>query len=183
MRSPVCGAAAIVIIVVQKLYHQLGRICHILLWVMLITSIAPITTKADAGVRDLVEMSLEIGEKFVGLMALTAKTYALHIITFRLVTGYAVVKKGLEVHVDPAPTRQANSSWSYIGRLGAKAFEHVIYAVPLAPASRAWDFWAQHGKRESKPPSVEQMARRSVWATEYYREHLLTQQAARHHWL
>lgn len=48
---------------------------------LLISSIVPITTKADAGVRDLVEMSLEVGEKFVGLMA---KTFALHIITFRL---------------------------------------------------------------------------------------------------
>lgn len=133
------------------------------------------------GVRDLVEMGLEVGEKFVGLIAATAKIYALRIITFCLVAGYAVVKKGLEVHVDPAPARQVNTSWSYLGVLGAKAFEYVIYAVRHAPASREWDSWAQNGKRERKSLSVEIMARRSIWATEYYRESLLKEQAARHH--
>lgn len=111
------------------------------LWtVLLVTSILPITTQTDAGVRDLVELGLEVGEKLVGLMAATARTYVLRIATFCLVAGYAVAKKGLEVHLDPAPAREANGSWSYIGLLGAKAFEHAIYAVRLAPASRAWNF-------------------------------------------
>lgn len=76
-----------------------------------------------------------------------------------LVAGYAVATKGLGVHVDPAPARQFNRSWSYNGVL---AFEHVVYDVRLAPASRAWDFWQRGGKRETKFLSVEQVARRSI---------------------
>lgn len=125
------------------------------------------------------EMGLEVGEKVVGLMAATAKSYSLRVATFCLVAGYAVIKKGLEVHVDPAPARQANRSWSYIGVLVAKAFEHVIYAVRLAPASRAWDFWERNAKRETQFLSVEQIARRSIWANQYFRDYLLNQQDAR----
>lgn len=115
----------------------------------------------------------------VGLMAATAKTYTLRVTMFYVIASYAVTKKALKVHVDPTPTRQANRSWSYIGALGAKAFEHVIYAVRLAPASRAWNFWERKAKRETKFLSVEQMARRSIWANEYYQEYLLNQQQAR----
>lgn len=151
------------------------------LWaILLISTIIPITTETNAGVRDLVELGLEIGEKLVGLMAATAKTYVLRVATCCLVAGYAVFKKGLEVHVDPAPARQANRSWSYIGVLGAKAFEHFIYAVRLAPASRAWEFWARGAERETKFLSVEQMARRSIWANVYFRDNLLYQQDARY---
>lgn len=150
------------------------------LWtIILLSSIFPVTTMTAAGVRDLVEFGLEVGEKMVGLMAATAKTYVRRVITFRLVAAYAVIKKGLEVHVDPAPARQSNKSWSYIGVLVAKGFEHVIYAVRLAPASRAWEFWEPSWKREGQFLSIEQMARRSIWANKYFKDYLLRQQQTR----
>lgn len=132
-----------------------------------------------AGVRDLVEFGLEVGEKLIGLTAATAKTYARRVITFVLVAAYAVIKKGFEVHVDPAPARQSTKTWSFIGVLIAKGFEHVIYAVRLAPASRAWEFWQGSWKKHDQYLSIEQIARRSIWAEEFFKDYLLGQQQAR----
>lgn len=48
---------------------------------------------------------------------------------------YAVVKKGVEIRVDPAPARAVNGTWSFLGPLTGKAVEHQIYVVRFEPAS------------------------------------------------
>lgn len=143
--------------------------------IILLGSILPINAGTDAGKRDLIEALLGVGEKFLAFAAVTAKTYWWRLATFGFVAGFSVIKKGLEVHVDPAPNRVAGPNWAFAGALTAKAFEHIAYAVRLTPASKAWDSTIL----ESKHISAEQWVRRSMWAASYYREYLLIQQGLR----
>lgn len=105
--------------------------------VILLTSILPITTTTKAGKRDLVEVVVEVGEKRAGFAAATAKSYFWRVTTFALVAVYSILKKGLEVHVDTAPDRVESWSWAFLGALAAKGFEHLAYAMRLAPAPKA----------------------------------------------
>lgn len=99
----------------------------------------PIDTVTEPGKRDLIEASLEVREKFFAFIAVTAKTYFWRVATFAFVAGFSIIKKGLEVHFDPAPARVAGPNWAFAGTLTAKAFEHLAYAVRLTPASKAWE--------------------------------------------
>lgn len=139
----------------------------------------PIDTSTDAGKRDLVEALLEVGEKLIAFIAITAKTYFWRLATFGFVTGFSIVKKGLEVHFDPAPARVAGPNWAFAGALTAKAFEHIAYTVRLTPASKAWESLDLESIRESRHLSTEQFVRRSMWAASHYQQYLLDQQQLR----
>lgn len=158
-------------------------ISTLVIWsIVLVTSILPVTTTTNAGKRDLVETVLEIGEKCLGFAAATSKSYLWRVITFALFAGYAILKKGLEVHMDTAPERVACSRWSFVGALAAKALEHLAYAVRLTPASRAWNFCDNTKAWGARGLSVEQVARRRIWAVGYYKSELLAAHARNRRW-
>lgn len=152
-------------------------LCILIIWaITLITSITPVNIRTKPGRRDLVEALLELGEKMLYFNSITAKSQFWQVGCFCIVAVYAVVKKGLEVHVDTAPERVVNSSWAFIGALVAKAIEYLAYAARLQPASKAWNFWvrgeAQSGRKMTYL-STEQLARRHLWPGEFFRKHLL----------
>lgn len=120
--------------------------------IVLVTSILLVTTTTNAGKRDLVETVLEIGGKCLGFAAATAKSYLWRVITFALFAGYAILKKGLEVHVD------------------------------TAPESRAWNFCDNTKAWGARGLSVEQVARRRIWAVGYYKSELLAAHARNRRW-
>lgn len=117
----------------SRLINSLTAIILGIWLIFLLASTLPLDIATDLGKRDLIEALLEICEK---VPAVTAKTYL-----WRFAAAFAVVKKGLEVHVDPAPERVAGTNLAFIGALVAKAFEHIAYAVRLTPASKAWDWF------------------------------------------
>ncbi|KAL0639025.1 hypothetical protein Q9L58_001907 [Maublancomyces gigas] len=150
------------------------------IWIIiLITSILPIRPTTNPGKRDLSEALLEVGEKMVGFAAVTAKSFAWRVVTFCIVAGYSILKKRLEIHVDTALKRSASPTWAFIGPLVAKAFEHLAYAIRLAPASRAWAFLHERPDRQSRYISSEQWARRCLWADGQYRQFLREKQECR----
>lgn len=163
----------------SRLINSLTAVILGIWLIVLLASVLPADMATNAGKRDLTELVLEVGEKLCAFVAVTAKTYTWRLATFGLVAAFSIVKKGLEVHVDPAPERVAGPNWAFAGALVAKAFEHLAYAVRLTPASRAWDFLETQPTRESLHLSVEQWARRSLWAANYYREILLNEQLLR----
>lgn len=87
--------------------------------IFLLASTLPLDIATDLGKRDLIEALLEICKKVPAFAAVTSKTYL-----WRFAAAFAVIKKGLEVHVDPAPERVAGINLAFIGALVAKAFEH-----------------------------------------------------------
>lgn len=133
----------------------------------------------DPGKRNVIEASLEVAEKFFAFIAVTAKNYFWRLATFGFVAAFSIIKKGLEVHVDPAPARVAGPNWAFAGALTAKDFEHLAYAVSLTPASKAWDSLQFESVRESEYLSAEQWVRRTMWAASHYQEYLLDQQRLR----
>lgn len=86
-------------------------------FIILLGSILPIDTGTNAGKRDPIETFLEVGEKFFAFTAVTAKTYWWRLVTFAFVAGFSTIKKGLEVHVDPAPDRVAGANWAFAGAI------------------------------------------------------------------
>lgn len=151
-----------------------------MIWLLiLLGSIAPINTTIEPGRRDVIEASLEVGEKFFAFLAVTAKTYFWRLATFGFIAGFSIIKKGLEVHFGPAPARVAGRNWAFAGALTAKAFEQLAYAVRLTPASKAWESLHLESLSESNYISTEQWVPRCMWAASHYQQHLLDQQKLR----
>lgn len=116
----------------------------------------------DPSRRGVIEASIEGGEKFIAFIAVTAKTYFWRLTTFGFIAGFSIIKKGLELHFDPARGRIAGPNWAFAGALTAKAFEHLAYGVCLTPASKAWESLHLESLRESIYLSTEQWVRRSM---------------------
>lgn len=145
---------------------------------MLLTSITPINVITVAAVRDLVEAVLEIVEKIVYFIGATTTSSHARLMMFVTTALFAVAKKILEIYVDPAPERKVNGSWAFVGAVVAKLVEYVVYAVRFEPASRAWRFWVRGAgshRQDVSWLSEEQLARRHLWARNYFKEQLQTE--------
>lgn len=93
---------------------------------------------------------------------------------FIIVALFSVAKKGLEIHYDTAKERVANGSWAFVGAITAKILEYLAYAARFELASKAWNFWlGEAGGRRTTWLSVEQLARRHLWARDFFKQHLL----------